>query len=248
MLSVSPLMPLDYEELDYQETPLGSLTLRRRRMRSLDGLEVYEIILGTGYLMSSLFTTVEIALADLALARLPAGKTNLSVVVGGLGLGYTAQAALKDARVTQLLVVEALPAVISWHQREMVPLGSELHGNPRCRLIEGDFFALAAGQGFDPAQPGSRFDAILLDIDHSPRNLIHERHQPFYSREGLNSLQSFLKPGGVFAMWSDDPPDPEFQALLGSAFAVTETKVVAFPNPLQDCQSQSTVYLGQSES
>ena len=67
-------MPLDYEELDYQETPLGSLTLRRRRMRSLDDLEVYEIILGTGYLMSSLFTTVEIALADLALARLPAGN------------------------------------------------------------------------------------------------------------------------------------------------------------------------------
>ena len=147
-------MPLDYEELDYQETPLGSLTLRRRRMRSLDDLEVYEIILGTGYLMSSLFTTVEIALADLALARLPAGKTNLSVVVGGLGLGYTAQATLKDDRVTQLLVVEALPAVISWHEREMVPLGSELHGNPRCRLVEGDFFALAAGQGFDPAQPG----------------------------------------------------------------------------------------------
>ena len=103
-------MPLDYEELDYQETPLGSLTLRRRRMRSLDDLEVYEIILGTGYLMSSLFTTVEIALADLALARLPAGKTNLSVVVGGLGLGYTAQATLKDDRVTQLFVVEALPA------------------------------------------------------------------------------------------------------------------------------------------
>ena len=73
-----PPMPPDFEELDYQETPLGTLILRRRRQRSLDDLEVYEIILGEGYLMSSLFTTVEIALADLALARLPAGKTNLS--------------------------------------------------------------------------------------------------------------------------------------------------------------------------
>ncbi|MCH2062877.1 MAG: hypothetical protein MK194_04025 [Roseibacillus sp.] len=238
-------MPLEYEELDYQETPLGALTLRRRRLRSLDNLEVYEIILGTGYLMSSLFTTVEIALADLALARLPADRENLSVVVGGLGLGYTARAVLNDDRIGDLLVVEALPEVISWHMREMVPLGQELHSNPSCHLIEGDFFVLAAEQGFDPGQPGRRFDAILLDIDHSPRNLIHERHQPFYSQNGLRHLQSFLNPGGVFAMWSDDPPDPEFQSLLDRVFTTTETRVVTFPNPLQDCQSESTVYLAQ---
>ena len=238
-------MPLEYEELDYQETPLGALTLRRRRLRSLDNLEVYEIILGTGYLMSSLFTTVEIALADLALARLPADSTDLSLVVGGLGLGYTARAALKDDRVGELLVVEALPEVIGWHEREMVPLGRELYSSPRCRLIEGDFFALAADQGFDPGQPGRRFHAILLDIDHSPRNLIHERHQPFYSQSGLRHLQSFLNPGGVFAMWSDDPPDADFQSLLDSVFPTTETRVVTFPNPLQDRQSESTVYLAQ---
>ena len=238
-------MPRDYEELDYQETPLGALTLRRRRLRSLDNLEVYEIILGTGYLMSSLFTTVEIALADLALARLPADRTDLSVVVGGLGLGYTARAALTDDRVGDLLVVEALPEVIGWHRRGMVPLGRELHSNPICHLIEGDFFVLAATQGFDPGQPGRRFDAILLDIDHSPRNLIHERHQPFYSQNGLRHLQSFLNPGGVFAMWSDDPPDSEFQSLLDRVFTTTETRVVTFPNPLQDCQSESTVYLAQ---
>ena len=238
-------MPLEYEELDYQETPLGALTLRRRRLRSLDNLEVYEIILGTGYLMSSLFTTVEIALADLALARLPADRENLSVVVGGLGLGYTARAVLNDDRIGDLLVVEALPEVISWHMREMVPLGQELHSNPSCHLIEGDFFVLAAEQGFDPGQPGRRFDAILLDIDHSPQNLIHERHQSFYSQNGLRHLQSFLNPGGVFAMWSDDPPDPEFQSLLDRVFTTTETRVVTFPNPLQDCQSESTVYLAQ---
>ena len=238
-------MPLDYEELDYQETPLGALTLRRRRLRSLDNLEVYEIILGTGYLMSSLFTTVETALADLSLARLPAERTNRSVVVGGLGLGYTARAVLNDDRIEDLLVVEALPEVIGWHTREMVPLGRELHSNPICNLIEGDFFVLAAEQGFDPGQPGRRFDAILLDIDHSPRNLIHERPQPFYSQNGLRHLQSFLNPGGVFAMWSDDPPDPEFQSLLDRVFTTTETRVVTFPNPLQDCQSESTVYLAQ---
>ena len=155
-------MPPDFEELDYQETPLGTLILRRRRLRSLDNLEVYEIILGEGYLMSSLFTTVEIALANLALALLPAEKKELSVAVGGLGLGYTAHAALKDSRVSELVVVEALPAVIGWHQRELVPLGKEIHADPRCRLIEGDFFsshmATHPSEARPPGRPGPRDD------------------------------------------------------------------------------------------
>ena len=236
-------MPLDFEELDFQETPLGDLTLRRRRLRSLDNLEIYEVILGTGYLMSSLFTTVEIALADLGLAKLK--RADLSVVVGGLGLGYTAQAALKDKRVQDLLVVEALPQVIAWHQKGLVPLGEELHQDPRCRFVEGDFFALAADTGFDPAQPGRRFDAVLLDIDHSPRNLIHEQHGHFYSVDGLRKLSSFLAPSGIFAMWSDDPPDSEFMAMLANVFPDPESKVVTFHNPLQEKESRSTVYLAQ---
>ena len=239
-------MPLDYEELDFRETPLGDLTLRRRRLRSLDNLEVYEIILGSGYLMSSLFTTVETALADLALARLPGNAMELSVAVGGLGLGYTARAALADDRVADLLVVEALPAVISWHERELVPLGAQLCSDPRCRFVEGDFFALAASEGFDFSQPGRRFHAILLDIDHSPRNLIHEQHRSFYSEAGLRQLKCFLQPEGIFAMWSDDPPDSEFEALLKSNFPDTETKIVSFHNPLRDCLAESTVYLAQS--
>lgn len=239
-------MSLDFEELDFQETPLGDLTLRRRRMRSLENLEVYEVILGTGYLMSSLFTTVEIALADLGLALL--GGSNLDVVVGGLGLGYTAQAALKDQRVGSLLVVEIFPQVISWHEQGLVPLGSELTADPRCRYLPGDFFALAAAEGFDPDNPGRRFHAILLDIDHSPKNLIHERHRPFYSSEGLRKLAAFLRPEGVFAMWSDDPPDEEFMSLLREVFPETEARVVTFYNPLQDCESKSTVYLAQLPS
>ncbi|HBM78556.1 MAG TPA: spermidine synthase [Verrucomicrobiales bacterium] len=238
-------MPPDFEELDYQQTPLGTLILRRRRMRSLDDLEVYEIILGTGYLMSSLFTTVEIALADFALALLPAENKKLSVAVGGLGLGYTAQAALKDPRVSQLLVVEALPSVIGWHHQELVPLGREISTDPRCRLVEGDFFSLAANNGFDSEDPGRTFDAILLDIDHSPRNLIHERHQDFYSLAGLSRLRSFLNPGGIFAMWSDDPPDEDFENLLRDVFPSTESRIVEFPNPLQGIASRSTVYLAQ---
>jgi spermidine synthase len=231
-----------FEELDYQETPLGELSLRRRRVAMLKNLEVYEVKLGEAFLMSSMFHAVEIALADLGLGELEAGEWD--VVVGGLGLGYTAVAALAHAPVRSLLVVEALAAVIGWHERGVVPLGPNLTGDLRCRLLEGDFFALARdAQGFDS---GRRFHAVLLDIDHSPRNLLHPRHGGFYSPDGLRALQTHLHSGGVFAMWSDEPPDAEFLQLLQSVFATARAEVVKFPNPLLDRESASTVYLARN--
>ncbi|MCX6934841.1 MAG: spermidine synthase, partial [Verrucomicrobia bacterium] len=211
-------MGLPYVELDYRPTPLGDLILRRRRIAVLNNLEVLEVKLGDDFLMSSLFHEVEEALADRGLAAV-AGDS-LQVVVGGLGLGYTAVAALMHHRVAELLIVEALPAVIEWHQKGLVPLGSTLTGDPRCRFVEADFFALAAQPelGFDPAQPGRKFDAVLLDIDHSPKNLLHNRHASFYSADGLRRLAEQLLPNGIFALWSDDPPDDEFLANLSEAF------------------------------
>ena len=144
-----------FEELDFRPTPIGDLILRRRRLAMLDDLIVYEVLLGNGYLMSSLFHEVEEALADLGLAAV--GGEKLEVVVGGLGLGYTAVAALKDPRVAELLVVDVMAPVIEWHEKGMVPLGETLTGDPRCRFILGDFFALAAEPetGFDPLLPGN---------------------------------------------------------------------------------------------
>ena len=240
-------MSRDFEELDFRQTPLGELTLRRRRVAALDGVEVFEVKLGEDFLMSSMFHEVEVALADLGLAALGAGEWD--VVVGGLGLGYTAVAALGNAAVRSLLVVEALGAVIEWHRRGLVPLGAKLTADPRCRLIHGDFFALAAsGTGFDPEQPGRRFHAVLLDIDHSPRNLLHPRHGAFYSTEGLRALAAHLHAGGVFALWSDDPPDDDFLAALGEVFDTPEAHVVKFANPLLDRESASTVYVARQRA
>ena len=232
-----------FEELDFRPTRLGDLSLRRRLVPSLDDLEVFEIKLGDEFLMSSLFTRVEIALAELGLAGFPAPE--LDVVVGGLGLGYTARTALENPATRSLLVVDALEPVIEWHRSGLVPLGAGLTADPRCRFVHGDFFALAAdpAQGFDPMQPGRKFDAVLLDIDHSPRNLLHGAHAAFYEPEGLGRLASQLRAGGRFALWSDDAPDAEFQKSLGAAFARVDTHVVTFHNPLQDCESASTVYV-----
>src|SRR5713226_8499576 len=139
-------MSVYFEELDFRPTAMGALSLRRRRHLG-SGLDIYEIKLGDEFLMSSAFTVAEIALARLGLAALM--RTDLDVVVGGLGLGYTALAALENRGVRSLIVVDALAEVIEWHQQGLLPLGKQLTGDPRCRFVHGDFFAMAdAEDGF----------------------------------------------------------------------------------------------------
>jgi spermidine synthase len=193
--------------------------------------------------MSSQFTAAEIELARLGLAAL--ARTGLDVVVGGLGLGYTAQAVLENSGVRSLIVVDALAEVIEWHEQGLLPLGQQLTGDPRCRLVNADFFAMShSADGFDPATPGRRFDAVLVDIDHSPTNLLHPRHAALYQPEGLQRLATHLKPGGVFALWSNDPPDPAFKRVLADAFATTSADVVTFDNLRGDHEASNTVYVG----
>jgi spermidine synthase len=232
-----------FEEIDYRPTPIGAVSLRRRKELRL-GVDVYEIKLGDEFLMSSLFTASEIALARLGLAALTGD--GLAVVVGGLGLGYTAQAVLDHEKVGALIVVEALEPVIDWHRQGLVPLGTALTGDPRCRFVEGDFFALAASDaGFDPDTPGRRFDAVLVDIDHSPEALLDDRSAAFYSEAGLARLARHLHPGGVFGLWSNDRPDGAFIARLAAVFAEARAEEVTFHNPLQDKPFTQTVYLAK---
>ena len=239
-------MSVYFEELDFRPTPMGALSLRRRRQLS-SGIDVYEIKLGDEFLMSSLFTAAEIALARLGLAALE--RMELDVVVGGLGLGYTAQAVLEHARVRSLIVVDALAEVIEWHERGLLPLGPSLTADPRCRLVHGDFFAMSHSiEGLDPQVPRRRFDAVLVDIDHSPTNLLHPRHAALYQPEGLRRLAEHLHPGGVFALWSNDPPDQAFKAVLANVFATSDAHVVTFDNPLQDRDASNTVYIGVKAS
>ncbi|HEU4515449.1 MAG TPA: spermidine synthase [Nocardioidaceae bacterium] len=232
-----------FEELDWQDTPLGEISLRRRVEPTL-GVDVYEVKLGDEYLMSSLFTAAEVELARLGLAEATGGS--LDVLVGGLGLGYTAATALEDPRVRSLTVVDAIPQVIDWHRRDLLPDTVGLAADPRTRLVQGDFFALVAGEdGFGEATP-ERYDAILLDVDHTPRHVLHPSHASFYTEPGLAALRRYLKPGGVFALWSDDPPDEDFMAVLSAVLDGARAQVVTFPNPLTRGESTNTVYLARS--
>jgi spermidine synthase len=230
-----------FAELGWASTRIGEISLRRR-LEPTTGTEVYEVKLDDEYLMSSLFTVAEEELARLALAALP--DTPCDVVVGGLGLGYTARTVLTDERVRSLIVVEALEPVIDWHRRGLLPEAGTLTADPRAIMLEGDFFALVRdGNGFDPAAPDRRFDAIVVDIDHSPGNILDPTHADLYTTAGLNRLVSRLRPGGVFGLWSDDAPDEAFLALLRRCFATATAHVVTFANPLTESRSANTVYV-----
>jgi len=236
-------MNLEFVELDFQQTPLGDLSLRRRSEPRLDGKILYEVKLGEAFLMSSLFTEAEIQLAKLALADLEG--TDLDIVIGGLGLGYTARAALENPLVRSLGVVEVMAPVIDWHRQGLVPLGKALTSDPRCNFVHDDFFdlALSRGRSFDRSNAGQRVHAVLLDIDHSPGHWLNPGNAAFYTPQGLLSLVEKLHPGGVFGLWSNDPPDARFSALLDSVFQFCEAHIVTFPNPYQGGESANTLYL-----
>ncbi|MBI4944566.1 MAG: spermidine synthase [Actinobacteria bacterium] len=235
-----------FEELAWAATEMGEISLRRRVEPTL-GVDVFEVKLGDEFLMSSLFTVAEVELARLGLAALagPDGG-GLDVVVGGLGLGYTARTVLEDASVGALVVVEALAEVIDWHERDLLQDTAGLAADPRVRLVRGDFFAATAtDDGYDPDAPGRRFHAVLVDIDHTPAHVLHPSHAGFYTVDGLRRLTRHLHPGGVFALWSDDPPDEAFLEVLRAVFGSVEAHVVTFANPLTRGESANTVYVAR---
>lgn len=238
-------MSFDYEELDYQPTELGDLMLRRRRLPQLGDLDIFEVKLGDFFLMSSLYHEAEWQLAKLGLAA--AEGEALDVVVGGLGLGYTAASALEDARLESLVVVEYLKPVIEWHRKGLVPMGETLNLDERCRLAHADFFRLSKelAKSFDPLYPEKKHDAILLDIDHTPTNVLHQTNTRFYTEEGLREMATRLKPRGVFALWADGEPEDGFTQHLGKVFAEVKAHKVVFSNPVTKGESCGAVYVAK---
>jgi spermidine synthase len=236
-------MSVLYEEIDWRQTPIGELALRRRRLNA-EGEDIWEIKLDEGYLMSSQFIAGEVALAKLALQMLQG--ENLEVVVGGLGLGYTAEAALADRRVSRLTVVELIPEVIEWHVERKLPLGEVVAGDSRCRLVHGDFFIKARiPGGFEENRMPHTYDAVLVDIDHSTRHLIDAHSASFYEAPALADLVRQIKPGGAFALWSSEAVDAAFVDAMKAVFIDVRAERVEFDNPYRDEPAFNIIYLGR---
>ncbi|GAA0973843.1 Polyamine aminopropyltransferase [Nocardioides aquaticus] len=224
-----------FEELDHAETPWGVVSLRRRHDLVTDR-EVFEVKLDDDFLMTSQFTATEEELARIALRALTGDA--LRVLVGGLGLGYTAATALADPRVAHVTVVEAVERVVEWHRRDLFPDTRGLAADPRTTLLHDDFFALVRSRAHD-----GEYDAVLVDIDHAPDRLLRPDHGDFYSPGGLAAVAALLDPAGVLALWSDEPPDDAVLAAMGTAFAGATSHVVTFDNAATGGTSSCTVYL-----
>jgi spermidine synthase len=213
------LSPSNLEILAYHDTPLGPLCLRRRELLSAPGSVVTEITLDHRLLMSSRQTAAEEALARVALEM--RGGSSLSVLVGGLGLGYTAHAALASAQVTRVQVIELLPQVIEWLEQDLIPLSSVLTADERFHVVQGDAFAYLAGPASEP------FDVILIDIDHAPEDRLSPIDHGFYSEDGLRRALRHLTPGGVIGVWSYAVSSP-FSRALRRVFVDVRMEPIAF--------------------
>ncbi len=251
-----------FEELSFAPTWAGGISLRRRTEPHTQTV-VYEAKLGDEFLMSSMFTVAEEALADLGIACArslrvdappgpddagPPEDEGFSVLVGGLGLGYTAVAALRHTDVIAVDVIEALAPVISWHEQRLLPTSDELMDDSRVRLVLADFFAVIGGTLGHRIDARAPYDLIALDIDHAPDFVLHPDHQGFYTTAGLQAAAAMLSSRGVFALWSDRAPDEGFMATAGTVFDVVDARVVTFANPLTGGTSSNTVYLAHQLS
>ncbi|HIL80410.1 MAG TPA: spermidine synthase [Myxococcales bacterium] len=228
-ISLSPL----FEILDHQDTPLGELCLRRRELLSRPGVIITEVTLDQGFLMSSYHTESERRLAEFGLGLHPGDE--LSVLVGGLGLGYTAEAALASDRVARVEVLELLEPVIAWLERGWLPTGDALASDKRLEVSQGDVYARLLGP------PRQTVDVILIDVDHAPDEPLDSASAAFYTREGLAAVAEHLNPGGVLGVWSTDP-SPAFEATLAAVFECVEVEVVHWWNDLIDVDKEDTLF------
>lgn len=221
--------------LAYEKSPIGMICLRRRELVSAPGTIITEITVDHELLMSSYHTASERALASCTLDR-HAGS-ELRVLVGGLGLGYTAQEALHCPRVAKVDVVEYLPQVVDWMRAGLVPLSEELCGDDRCEVIQGDVYAMLA------AEAERRYDLILIDVDHSPDERLGEENAAFYTEPGLQRAKQHLAPGGILSVWSYAESSP-FERALRGVFPRVELVPVNFENEVAEESETNWLFLG----
>lgn len=185
-------------------TPDGALELRQR------GAADFLITIAGRVLMTSQARRSEEALATLPL-RDRAPRAVRDVLVGGLGMGYTLRAALDvlaaDAHVT---VVELNADVAAWCRGPLAPLTDGAVADPRVTIEVGDVSA-----HLGRVRPGS-YDAILFDLYEGPHAATQAADDPLYGPAALVRVRAALRPGGVFAVWSEEP-DARFERRLGEA-------------------------------
>jgi spermidine synthase len=143
------------------------------------------------------------------------------ILIGGLGMGFTLSAALRQLGAdAEIIVAELVPAVVEWNRGALGAYAGDPLRDERVSVREGDVSVLLRAEL-------SGFDAIILDVDNGPQGLMLEANHWLYSRGGLAASYRVLRSGGVLAVWSAGP-DRAFSKLLHkTGFEVSEARVRA---------------------
>ena len=217
-------------EIARAETERGDVVLRRRTSQT--AADVVELRVNGVFVMDTSETTSEIELAAQALDLVDEPST---VLVGGLGLGFTLQRVLADVRVERAVVVEIEEPLIEWMRNGTVPHGPAILADERATVVNADI-AMAI------AEARSSYDLVLLDVDNGPGYLVHEGNEAVYEERFLSRCRDVLSPGGVLVIWSANPA-PELLAAMQEVFGAAEEQAHAVL--LQDRPEEYYLYLAR---
>jgi spermidine synthase len=194
--------------LERLSTPRGELVLRSCG-------EHYEVISNGTFLMDTRGGESERLLVRAAIERHGHPTT---VLVGGLGVGFTLVEALADSRVERVVVVEVEPAIVEWHRDHLSRLSGAALADPRATVVIGDIAEYLRTTSDD-------FDVICLDVDNGPDWTVTPSNALLYGDSGTVTITSRLSPGGVLSVWSADR-SPAYESVLQRHFASVEVREV----------------------
>ena len=221
---------MDSDEIARAETDRGEVVLRRRT--SDTAADVLELRVNGVFVMDTLETTSEIELAAQALDLVEAPS---AVLIGGLGLGFTLQRVLADARVEKAVVVEIEEVLIEWMRDGTVPHGPALLADARATVVNADITMAIA-------EARSTYDLVLLDVDNGPGYLVHEDNGAVYEQPFLQQCRDLLGPGGVLVVWSANAA-PDLLDTMRAVFGAAEEQAHAVL--LQDRPEDYFLYLAR---
>ena len=231
---------MEYVEVARAESPRGEIVLRERREPTAgpggDSTGVLELRVNGVFVMDTRETSSERGLAAAALKQVDTPRT---VVVGGLGLGFTVHELLADKRVERVVVVEIEDALVQWMRDGTVPHGPAFLADERVTVMTADIRTAMA-----EATPAA-YDLVLLDVDNGPGFLVYDDNEALYQRAFLEQVHRCLRPGGAFVVWSAAESvalQSELREVFGNAAAVP------YEVSLQSRDEQYWVYLARHTS
>ncbi|MEJ7596548.1 MAG: hypothetical protein WKG01_01455 [Kofleriaceae bacterium] len=190
-------------------TAEGELQLRQRGQRD------FLIVIDGRVLMTSSERHSEEALATFACAPI-ASHPSPRVLIGGLGMAYTLRAALEALPATATVVVaELTPEVLAWCRGPLGVLTTDAVADPRVRVAIGDVAAMITGTG------RGELDAIILDLYEGPHAATQRANDPFYGKAALARSHAALAPGGILAVWSEEPDAGFARRFVAAGFEVS---------------------------